>query len=39
MMEFNQMYNFVESNYEWYVRARAYVKYQKERHYSWRYET
>lgn len=33
MMEFNQMYNFVENNYEWYIHARQHAAYQKERHY------
>lgn len=33
MMEFNQMYNFVESNYEWYAHAREHVAHQRERHY------
>lgn len=33
MMEFNQMYNFVESEYGWYARARTHVFYQRERHY------
>lgn len=33
MSEFNQMYNFVESNYDWYKRAREHVAHEKERHY------
>lgn len=33
MNEFNQMYNFVESKYDWYKRAREHVAYEKERHY------
>lgn len=33
MNEFNQMYNFVESKYDWYKRAREHVAHEKERHY------
>lgn len=33
MNKFNQMYNFVESNYEWYKQARERAAHQKERHY------
>lgn len=33
MKNFNQMYNFVESNYDWYKRARERLAYEKERHY------
>lgn len=30
MSEFNQMYNFVESNYDWYERAKKRVAYEDE---------
>lgn len=33
MNEFFNIYNFVESNYEWYERARAHMAYLKEKHY------
>lgn len=33
MKDFNQMYNFVESNYDWYKQARERAACRRERHY------
>mgnify|MGYP004618991803 FL=1 len=33
MKNFNQFYNFLESNYGWYKRVKERVAYQRERHY------